>query len=126
MNINNCINCNCKLYLKKHISNQKYCSKIECQNARRAEWKRRKLKREQDYKSSQKTYWNKWNVNNPDYWKHYRKKHPIYVKQNKYKSKARVKQKRHASEFKKVVKIKLINKNTVNLSINFNLSDFGF
>ena len=67
-----CINCSCSFYSAANIKNQKYCSKKECQNARRNNWLLRKLKKDQDYQDNQKMYWNKWRDEHPDYWRLYR------------------------------------------------------
>ena len=66
-----CVNCLCSFYPAAHIKNQKYCSKKECQNARRNNWLLRKLKKDQDYQDNQKTYWSKWRNEHPDYWRLY-------------------------------------------------------
>jgi hypothetical protein len=73
MNKRRCINCGCKFYPQKHIANQKYCSKKECQNARRREWMRHKLKHDYDYKANRKEAQYRWRINNSDYWSGYKK-----------------------------------------------------
>ena len=51
-----CVSCGCELNSPKHILNQRYCAKKECQKTRKRKWK----------------------TENPHYWVHYR--------QNKIKS----------------------------------------
>ena len=63
-----CINCLCSFYPAPHISNQKYCSKKTCQQARKNSWMMRKLKSDKDYSDNQKTYWNEWKKRNYGYW----------------------------------------------------------
>lgn len=67
-----CINCGCKFYPHKHIAVQKYCSKKWCQDTRKANWRKNKLKHDKKYRFNKKEAQNKWKINNPDYWKKYR------------------------------------------------------
>lgn len=55
---------------------QNYCSKPECQKARKALWQKEKMKNASEYKEAQKLSNQKWLFNNPDYWKNYRQKNP--------------------------------------------------
>jgi hypothetical protein len=66
-----------------------YCSKIECQKARKRKWAYLKFKCDQDYKDTQKAYWCEWKNSNRGYWKQYRAEHPEYVKREQLNSKKR-------------------------------------
>jgi hypothetical protein len=37
-----------------HIPGQRYCSRVQCQNARRQKWRKQKLAIDKDYKANQK------------------------------------------------------------------------
>ena len=69
-----CLNCGRKFYPKKHIANQKYCSRKECQSVRKKEWTNLKLKNDIDYKTNKKEAQRRWRMDNPEYWKRYKKK----------------------------------------------------
>jgi hypothetical protein len=73
MNKRRCIHCGCKFYPQKHIKNQRYCSKKECQNARISKWRHLKLKYDKDYQDNQKAAQLKWKLLHPDYWLHYKR-----------------------------------------------------
>ncbi|MBU0744927.1 MAG: hypothetical protein KKE11_06135 [Gammaproteobacteria bacterium] len=69
-----CANCNCRFYPKAHLPNQIYCSKKECQKARKAKWARSKIKNDNEYRESKKISQHKWRIKHQDYWKKYRAK----------------------------------------------------
>lgn len=62
---------------------QKYCSKPECQKARKALWQREKIKNDPEYKETQKLSNEKWRLRNSDYWKKYRQKKPKKALRNR-------------------------------------------
>ena len=78
-----CINCDCRFYTKRHILNQRYCSKPACQNARMTSWRKHKLKHDTNYKAYRKAVQNKWRSNNPDYWVRYKRSIPEKIRANK-------------------------------------------
>ena len=122
MNKKHCVNCSCKLYPNRHIVNQRYCSRRQCQNTRRREWMRRKLRHDEDYKANQKEAQHKWKTNNPDYWVRYKKNTPAGNGINK--RTAKQKEKSNKLAFKKpILKILLTKRALVNLrkikSINY-------
>ena len=55
---------------------QDYCMKTECRRARKAAWKRHKMRTDPDYGFNQRMSNKKWAEANPGYWKEYRKKNP--------------------------------------------------
>jgi len=79
MNKRRCKNCGCMFYPQKHIKNQRYCSKKECQNARSNRWRSLKLKYDKDYRDNLKAIQLKWKLLHPDYWVHYKRN----IKNNK-------------------------------------------
>jgi hypothetical protein len=62
---------------------QSYCSRPECQRARKAAWKRIKLKTDPDYRAQKKLSQQKWAMNNPGYWTSYRARHPEKAERNR-------------------------------------------
>jgi hypothetical protein len=72
MNKIRCKNCSCRFYPQKHIKNQRYCSRKECQTARKKTYYERK-KRDKDYKARRKEIQKKWRDKNPHYWRQYKK-----------------------------------------------------
>lgn len=69
-----CLNCGRMFYPYKHIINQRYCSKKECQRVRNNKWRYLKLKYDDDYKTNKKESQRKWKTNNPNYWTYYKKR----------------------------------------------------
>ena len=78
MNRKHCINCGCELNSPKHVLNQRYCSKKECQGTRRKKWKQSKLKDDKAYKVYCKKTQRKWRADNPDYQSKWRDRNPNY------------------------------------------------
>lgn len=62
---------------------QSYCSRPECQRARKAAWQRIKMKTDPDYKVTKKLSQQKWAANNPGYWKAYRRRNPEKAQRNR-------------------------------------------
>jgi hypothetical protein len=69
-----CVNCRCRFYPKKHILNQRYCSKKTCQRARKNAWLCHKIKYDQDYRDNKKAAQRKWKLLHPDYYRNYKKR----------------------------------------------------
>jgi hypothetical protein len=81
---------------------QSYCSKMDCQLARKREWRRKKMKQDIDYKANQKAANKRWQSKNPTYWQEYRTKHPEYAEQNRIAQRTRDRIKRgHSSHLAK-------------------------
>jgi hypothetical protein len=62
---------------------QYYCRKPECRRARKAAWKRKKMKEDPEYRLNQKLSNNKWAEDNPGYWKEYRRRNPEKAERNR-------------------------------------------
>ena len=71
-----CCHCGDLFELSPRHKNQTFCKKIACQKAKKAEWQRRKMKTDSEYRSNQKMSQKKWARSNPDYWKDYRNDNP--------------------------------------------------
>lgn len=62
---------------------QGYCSKPECQKARKRLWQKEKLKSDPDYRENQHQAQKRWQENNPDYWNRWRERNASYVEHNR-------------------------------------------
>ena len=78
-----CIHCHSPFRPHFKVPNQKYCSGTACQTARRRQWQKRKLKRDEDYRNNHRDAQKAWRKNNPAYWKKYRTDHPEYADRNR-------------------------------------------
>jgi hypothetical protein len=56
--------------------------KPECRRARKAAWKRVKMKTDPDFKDNQRVCNKKWAASHPGYWKQYRLDHPEKAERN--------------------------------------------
>lgn len=63
--------------------NQCYCAKPDCRRARKAAWKRYKMRSDSDYKFNQTLSNKKWSKAHPGYWKEYRQRHPEKAERNR-------------------------------------------
>ena len=77
--------------------NQTYCMKPECRRAKKAAWKRLKLKTDPDFKEDQRISNKKWAASHPGYWKKYRLKHPEKAERNRILQTLRNRKRRDAS-----------------------------
>ena len=80
-----CKSCRCFFTLTKRNSDQKYCSRSECQKARKRRWQKKKLQGDETYRLNQKDAQRRWSEKTPDYWKNYRKNNPDYTLTNREK-----------------------------------------
>ena len=77
--------------------NQNYCKKLKCQRTQKAEWQRKKLLTDPEYKSGQKLSNKKWQETDPDYWKKYRSKNVEKTERNRLLQKLRNRKKGHTT-----------------------------
>ena len=77
--------CSCADVFERSVrhKNQCYCPKPECQRARKAAWKRFKMRTDPDYKYNQTLSNKKWAKAHPGYWRDYRKRHPEKAERNR-------------------------------------------
>jgi hypothetical protein len=78
----------------KYQPAQAVCSDLGCQRRRRAEYHRRKIAADPEYRQVCLDSPQKWRSRNPDYWRHYREQHPDSVERNRQQQHVRD-QKRH-------------------------------
>ena len=62
---------------------QYYCGKPECQKARKAAWKRKKMRDDPEYRLNHQTSNKAWHEAHPGYWKMYREKNPKKAERNR-------------------------------------------
>ena len=76
--------CSCGDVFERSVrhKNQRYCPKLACQRARKAAWKRFKMRSDPDYKFNQTVSNKIWAKANPGYWRDYRKRHPEKAERN--------------------------------------------
>ena len=77
--------CNCAEFFTPSLrhKNQIYCMKPECRRAKKASWKRNKMRTDPDYRYNHKLGNLKWARAHPGYWKKYRSDHSEYVERNR-------------------------------------------
>jgi hypothetical protein len=67
----------------KNVTRQRYCSKADCQKARRNQWRKRKLLTDADYRGNQQDAQRRWRESHKGYWRRYRATHSDYVERNR-------------------------------------------
>ncbi|WP_081733880.1 hypothetical protein [Methylomonas sp. 11b] len=83
MAIKQCPACGQSFQPRPQVPLQTYCSAPSCQQHRKRQWHRNKLKTDPDYQENQQRAQQSWIERNPDYWRQYRKSHPKYVDRNR-------------------------------------------
>jgi hypothetical protein len=78
--------------------NQTACKKEKCQKAKKAAWKRHRMKTDPIYAANQKSSQQQWVNANPGYWKNYREKNPEKAERNRIAQAMRNRNARAASE----------------------------
>ena len=84
-----CKNCSRLFVITARHPHQEYCSRKECQKARKTLWQRRKLSNDEDYLKNQADCQERWVKKNPGYWKRYREKHLESAHRNRDKQRER-------------------------------------
>ena len=67
---------------RPQIPTQVYCSRPECQRARKRQWQQEKLRSDPAYQDNQRDAQRNWRTQHTDYWRDYRAAHPEYVEKN--------------------------------------------
>ena len=78
-----CAHCGKTFLPRPQTPDQSYCSKPQCQKARRKLWLDEKRKSDFIFRDKQARAQKAWMERNPDYWRKYRKKNPDYVERNR-------------------------------------------
>ena len=78
-----CLNCYKFFSPSPRHKSQSYCMKPPCRRAKKAAWKRTKMKTDPKFRQDQRLSNQKWAQNNPGYWTRYRKRHPEKAVKNR-------------------------------------------
>ena len=76
-----CVHCG-KFFIPRNRK-QNYCTKADCQRARKAAWQRYKMKNDVDYRFQQQLSNEKWVNKTPGYWTRYRQRNPDKAERNR-------------------------------------------
>ena len=66
-----CAGCGERFDARRNVLQQRFCSKPECQRARRARWQREKMAQDADYRANQAEAGRRWRERHPQYWRAY-------------------------------------------------------
>ena len=78
-----CLYCRCSFLRSPYRPQQAVCSRPECQRRRRADYHRKKLEGDPEYRQIAHDSQKKWREAHPDYLSHYRAQHPEAVERNR-------------------------------------------
>jgi hypothetical protein len=78
-----CKHCGDPFTPRPNVAHQRYCSKARCQEARRKQWRKRKLLTDPDYRDNQYEAQKRWREKHSEYWRGYRASHPEYAQRNR-------------------------------------------
>ena len=114
-----CVNC-ASFFIPRNCK-QNYCTKAECQRARKAAWQRFKLKYDDEYRTQQHLSHQKWLQSRPDYYRSYRRRNPDKVIRNRALQTIRNRRKRHHAGRQKSADATLIAKMDARKYCHFNM-----
>lgn len=98
MSQDNCAHCLQPFQRYRNRKNQKYCRKKECQKARKAKWKREKIKADDGFRKDHKQADKDWHAKEPGYWKRYRIQNPEKTERNRILQRVRNQKRRSGSK----------------------------
>lgn len=78
----------------RHVPDQTFCSKRDCQRERRRRWQQHKRKTDPDYRLNQAQAQQRWRQAHPEYWRNYRQDHPEYAERNRLQQRERDRRRR--------------------------------
>jgi len=80
-----CQNKDCGVFFTPcpQVPGQRYCSRKECQRARKRVWNKQKLSTDPEYQEARKDAQERWKAKNPNYWKDYRARHSESTRRNR-------------------------------------------
>ena len=78
-----CKHCGDWFIPRSNVAHQRYCPKVECQKARKNQWRKRKLATDPDYRLNQYDAQKRWRQRHPEYWREYRASHSEYAQRNR-------------------------------------------
>jgi len=83
MSQDNCEHCQQPFERYKNREDQHYCGGSECQRARKAKWKRVRIKKDAAFRAYHNQTNKDWREMSPGYWKEYRNKNPEKTERNR-------------------------------------------
>lgn len=89
-----CKHCRREFRRRPQNPDQRYCSKPECQRARKRNWQQKKMLSDAEYQASQHEAQHLWKENTPDYWSEYRERNPDYTRRNRERQRERNRRRR--------------------------------
>jgi hypothetical protein len=89
-----CLYCQKNFQPSKFQRRQAVCGEADCQRRRRADYHRRKLAADPEYRDVCRDSPRKWRSRNPDYWKQYRQKNPVAAERNRERQQIRDRKRR--------------------------------
>jgi len=84
-----CRHCGCNLEVCTKVKKHEYCTKPDCQKARKRAWQKKKMAEDAEYRRDQKEAQKIWRENNPHYWKKYRSENERYTEENRLRQRQR-------------------------------------
>ena len=84
-----CKHCRCLFDPCPKVAKHAYCSKKQCQKARKCAWQKKTMDENPGYRKDQKEAQQLWLENNSDYWGKYRKRNKKYTDGNREKQRDR-------------------------------------
>lgn len=100
-----CVSCHDDFIPRFNIHGQRFCGKKECQRKRRAQWQRKKLLEDADYREHQKKARENWRGEHRDYMRAYRRTHPAYRERDRQQRRERRKRTREVADIPGAVKM---------------------
>jgi hypothetical protein len=97
-----CVFCKRKFLANPRLCYQQYCTRSECQRARKRKWQREKLAKDSDYKYNQEAAQKGWCSRNKGYWREYRRRNPAYTEHNRQQQRGRNRRRRSGAEIAKM------------------------
>ena len=74
-----CHHCDRRCRFNPRVKNQEYCSRKECQQARKSEWDKKQYHTKKRYRKKRLASQKTWRKKRKEYQKEYRARHPEYV-----------------------------------------------
>ncbi len=96
--------CGCLFTPCPQVPGQEYCSKDECQLARKREWNRQKLLSDADYRKNRRDAQKRWREKNPGYSREYRDRRKEYAQRNQKQQLARNRKRRLVNICRRIAK----------------------
>jgi len=110
-----CMGCHQYFVPRKNVPAQTFCSEKVCQKKRRAEWQRKKLSSDHDYRENQEKANKNWRERHRDYMRNYRQNHPQYREKDRLERRRRHKRAASATAIPAEGSVTAVEKCAVNM-----------